>query len=148
MTLDINFKPYSHADKNGCLELFDANCPKFFAPNERAGYFNFLDTDPVGYELCSTGDRIAGAFGLIGKDLRHKYLNWMLIHPQSQGLGIGSEIMRRVTSFARADGVSMIHIAASHKSKPFFAKFGAIPVTMTANGWGPEMHRIDMELRM
>ena len=107
----------------------------------------FLDTDIVGYELCSVENRVAGAFGLIGKDLRQSYLSWMLIHPQLQGLGIGSAIMRRVASLANVEGVNKVHIAASHISEPFFAKFGAIRVGIMANGWGPGMHRIDMELR-
>ncbi len=36
-------------------ELFDANCPEFFAPNERLDYAEFLDSNLLGYELCLTG---------------------------------------------------------------------------------------------
>jgi hypothetical protein len=39
-----------------------------------------------------------------------------------------------------------IRIAASHRSAPFFARFGAETVRETPDGWGPGMHRIDMEL--
>jgi hypothetical protein len=30
-------------------------------------------------------------------------------------------------------------------AEPFFSRFGARPVTHTPDGFGPEMHRVDME---
>ena len=40
------FRPYSSADREACLANFDANCPAFFAPDERAEAYEgivFLD---------------------------------------------------------------------------------------------------------
>ncbi len=64
-----------------------------------------------------------------------------------QGRGLGSAIMAHVLEKARRSGMRILRIAASHKSAPFFARFGAETVAETPNGWGPGMHRIDMELR-
>jgi hypothetical protein len=55
--------------------------------------------------------------------------------------------MARVLEKARTSGMRVLRIAASHKSAPFFAGFGAEAVAETPDGWGPGMHRIDMELR-
>ena len=144
---NIVFRPYTLADKLDCLGLFDANCPEFFAPNERLDYAHFLGSDQQSYELCVIGEKTVGAFGLMGSELEYRSLNWILLDPRSHGVGIGSAIMKRVATLALTSGVSRVAIAASHKSGPFFARFGAIELDVIDNGWGPGMHRVDMELR-
>jgi len=98
--------------------------------------------------LCLTEDKVTGAFGLSEHGLQQKSLNWILLNPRSQGLGIGSVIMSRISAVALDSGASLINIAASHKSSPFFDKFGAIEIAHIGNGWGSGMHRVDMELRL
>ena len=148
MSPNLRFRSYLPTDKEACLELFDANCPEFFSPNERTDYENFLEANPDSYELCFGDGPVVGAFGLIGDGAHDRSLNWILLNPSSQGLGIGATIMERVVLDALESGVRVVNIAASHKSAPFFAKFGANEVTVTDNGWGPGMHRVDMELRL
>jgi len=146
MAAHVTFRSYSRTEREACLSLFDANCPEFFASNERNDYANFLDTNPAGYELCIVNDQVAGAFGLIGNDTLRRRLNWIMLNPQSQGLGIGSAVMARVTTLAIAGELEVVDIAASHKSAPFFAKFGAVTTGIIQDGWGPGMHRVDMAL--
>lgn len=141
----ITFRSYSGADREACLDLFDANCPEYFASNERADYLRFLDASPRGYELCLIGENIVGAFGLIGSDASRRRLNWIMLNPRFHGVGAGRAIMERIAALAASEGVEVVDIAASHKSAPFFAKFGAVTTTVTENGWGPGMHRVDMQ---
>lgn len=144
----IVFRPYTATDEDVCLSIFDANCPEFFAPSERDDYASFLAADTEGYEICVVDELVAGAFGLVGESGRTMSLNWILLSPQSHGLGVGSAIMHRVVDLGRASGLRMVSIAASHKSAPFFAKFGAVETEVTNNGWGPGMDRVDMELHL
>lgn len=146
MTQGLNFRNYSRTDQVICLNIFDANCPEYFAPNEKADYLKFLDSCPEEYELCEVSGKVMGAFGLFGRGEKTADLNWILLDPNSQGKGVGSLIMSRVSSLARASEKNVVHIAASHKSAPFFARFGAEITTVTDHGWGPDMHRVDMEL--
>lgn len=148
MTPRPSFRPYSGADGEACLAIFDANCPTFFAPNERVDYISFLETVPDGYEVCEVLGRVVAAFGLTDDDRKGVNLNWIMLDPGSQGFGMGSAIMKRVISLCRASHSSLIKIAASHKSAPFFAKFGAIVKVHTKDGWGPGMDRVDMELHI
>ena len=148
MVQEVTFATYSPMCKKACLGLFDANCPEYFAPNERDEYARFLDTNPEGYELCMAQNTIVGAFGLIGDDPQRRSLNWILLEPKSRGLGLGAAMMGRVAGLARGSGLTVVKIAASHKSAEFFAKFGATTITTTENGWGPGMHRVDMEMRI
>ena len=129
-----------------CLSIFDENCPEFFAPNERDEYAEFLDSAPIGYEVCLINNAVIGAFGLVGSHPEFKHLNWILISEKLQGLGIGDAFLTRVIKCARAQKLQHIKIAASHLSAPFFAKYGAKITLEVTDGWGPNMHRIDMEL--
>ena len=154
------FAAYEERHRARCLEIFDANCPEYFAPNEREEYAAFLAEMPDGYEVCIVDGDVAGAFGLIasqdadqdadaatGSGMR---LNWILLDPAVQGRGVGSAMMGRVAKAARArlgtGRAGAVQIAASHRSAPFFARFGATEVRRTQDGWGPGMHRVDMRL--
>lgn len=148
MPANVAFRPYSPADKQYCLDIFEGNCPEFFAPNERAEYEKFLDSNSANYEVCCIGPIVVGAFGLIGNDARTRNLNWILLNTKLQGSGIGSAIMERIMSLARTLDLNCVSIAASHKSAAFFSRFGAICVESVNDGWGPGMHRINMELHL
>ena len=143
----VIFRAWQEEDREACLSIFDANCPAFFAPNERSAYASFLDAAPEGYEVCEMAGRVVGAFGLVKRRDGGASLNWIMLAPDSQGTGIGSAMMERVVSLARASGVSTINIAASHKSAAFFERFGALATERTTDGWGPGMDRVDMALR-
>ena len=146
MTARASFRPYSVADKEACLAIFDANCPDFFLPNERDEYAGFLDAEYDGYEVCEVEGRVVASFGLLRDNSDCDRLCWIMLDPDSQGVGIGSLIMQRILSVGRASQSQLIYIAASHKSAPFFAKFGAIATGHTEDGWGPGLDRVDMEL--
>ena len=148
MKSNVTFRPYSSGDRDVCLGLFDANCPEFFSPNERADYLSFLETEPSGYELCLVDDDVVGAFGLIGNDAPRRSLNWIMLDPRSQGLGVGRAVMERVAALAASEEIQIVDIAASHKSAPFFERFGAVALKVTPDGWGPSMHRVDMKLSL
>ena len=141
----FEFRPYAVADLSQCMALFEANCPEFFAPNERAEYEAFLCQIPSQYWVCVVAGRVAGAFGLFARGNGGASVNWILLSSRVQGTGVGSHMMRRAREEARRQGCRVIDIAASHKSAPFFAHFGARTVSETADGWGPGMHRIDMQ---
>ena len=130
------------------MSIFDANCPAFFAPNERQDYLRFLDGTPKGYEVCRVEGKVCGAFGLFADGQGVKRLNWILVDPQTQSVGVGSRIMKRVIQSGRQSQARVVKIAASHKSAAFFARFGAIVISSTKNGWGPGMDRVDMELTL
>ena len=144
--MNMTFRPYRASDKHICIDIFDANCPEYFAPNERPDYEEFLDSAPQDYEICERDGRVLGAFGLIAHSEKEKTINWILLDPQAQGMGVGSDIMRRVIHRSRESDSTAVRIAASHKSAPFFAHFGATTKSTTKDGWGPGMDRVDMEI--
>jgi GNAT superfamily N-acetyltransferase len=133
-------------DRDGCLAVFDENCPEFFAPHERVDYAAFLDADPEGYWVCVLDERIAGAFGLRNIDAHTAVLNWILLARTSQGHGLGGNILQQALQTTRNSGRSLLRISASHRSAPFFARFGAVQRSRHEHGWGPDMHRVEMHI--
>lgn len=142
------FRAFRQSDEDHCLRLFDANCPEYFAPRERDEYAAFLSTAPPQYRVCVEGARLIGAFGLLPEGPGEGRLNWILIDTASQGTGLGSAMMAEVDRTARTGLMHTVHIAASHRSAPFFKRFGASPERETRDGWGPGMHRIDMRWKI
>lgn len=142
----VMFRPYCATDSLACLDIFDANCPDYFAPNERDDYERFLESTLTGYEVCEIGGRVVGAFGLFDDGPDEKSLNWILLDPQSHGAGLGRKIMEHVIQLGRDASARQVNIAASQKSAPFFARFGATPTTTAIEGWGPGLDRVDMVL--
>lgn len=107
-------------------------------------YEEFLAAAPVGYEACRLENRIVGAFGVL-REASSLSLRWIVLAPGVPGRGLGRAIMDRVTATVRAQGGGPLLIAASHESAPFFARFGAREVRRTPDGWGPGMHRVDLQ---
>ncbi|MGK2858134.1 MAG: GNAT family N-acetyltransferase [Thermoanaerobaculia bacterium] len=146
MTGEFTFRPYEPRDRDACLRLFDENCPVYFAANERSDYALFLDDAEGRYELCLVGDAVVGACGLFPDSVGRMALRWILLAPEVQGRGLGTAIMRRVVSELRQSGIATLRISASHKSVPFFARFGAREDATLLDGWGSGMHRVEMHL--
>lgn len=148
----LEVRQYGSNDKSACLAFFDANCPAFFSPVERSDYVMFLDGIPAGYRVAVLGgagsevEVSVGAFGLSSEGTDGGRLQWILLDPGRQGMGLGSLIMNEVIRMSRDYGWRELAIAASHRSAPFFARFGAKSLRRTQDGWGPGMDRVDMLL--
>lgn len=140
------FRSYRASDQWPCLALFDASCPEYFDPSERADYQQFLANDTAEYQVCLRDDRVVGAYGVYPLLPDRCAVRWILTAPDVQGQGVGSAMMAHGLDRARSIGARRLKIAASHKSAPFFARFGARATETTENGWGPGLHRVDMEL--
>ena len=146
MSSNATFRAYTHDDRAACEAVFDANCPDFFLPNERPDYLHYLDEQSEGYEVCVVDGGISGAFGIWHESDDCAHLSWIMIDPAAQGHGVGTKMMERTFERCRSSSATLLKIAASHRSAPFFARFGAEEIKYTEDGWGPGMHRIDMEL--
>ena len=143
----VKFQEYAEWHFDACLELFDENCPAYFAENEKEDYKGFLKGAPHSYFIGVVNRKVVSAFGLgFDSNSDRGRLSWILVSPQCKGHGIGVMMMDFVKRMAIENGVSTIDIAASHLSARFFAKFGAEKLQEIADGWGLGMHRVDMEL--
>ena len=144
---ELQFRSYDNSCLEACLKLFDENCPQFFAENERKDYLEFLRNQSESYEVGLSYGQVVAGFGMSNDpQVNRGRISWIMVSPLSKGRGVGAEMMYRVKELAKEKGVEVLDIAASHLSAPFFAKFGAKELKTVTDGWGPNMHRIDMKL--
>lgn len=145
----MKFINYSECYFDNCLELFDENCPQYFAESERGDYIAFLKASPLDYYIGVNDGCVASAFGITSTaaTLRTR-LSWILVSTHFKGTGVGAKMMDYSMEASLKKEALVIDIAASHLSAPFFAKFGAQELNRTPNGWGLGMHKVDMEIKL
>lgn len=86
-------------------------------------------------------------FGLdIDPKINRARITWIMTSPRVQANGIGTAMMSYAKKMAKDSNIKVIDIAASRLSAPFFEKFGAKTIKEITDGWGLDMHRVDMEL--
>ena len=142
----FSFRRYDVSDRDRMLAIFDANTPAFFAVGERVDFTRYLDGNAARYEVCEQDGAIVAGFAVAPGTTGRAHLNWILVDPAAQGGGIGNAMMDAARQRALDQGAAMLDIAASQHSAPFFLRHGARALGHTDNGWGPDMHRIDMEM--
>lgn len=145
---DITFRKFDEDFFADCVALFDENCPSYFADNERDDYMKFLSRNPPNYFVGVIDRSVVAAFGLsTGSKAKHGRISWIMVSTKSQAHGVGTKMMQLIKTSALEKNLTVINIAASHLSAPFFSKFGATKLRQIRHGWGKNMHRIDMQIR-
>ena len=150
----MEFKPYSQDDMAGCIELFDLNCPRFFAREERADYSHFLQllsdagSAHTVYLLGWREQRLIACFGMAPVSPETCVLSWIMVHPEYQRQGCGGEMMAQLFTLAAAACYRKVAVSTSQHADQFFARFGAVTLRSQNDGWGPGMHRVDIEISL
>ena len=80
----LEFKDYSMESCNNCIELFNLNCPEFFAPIEKNDYIEFLNQTKEGYVTIHHDSILIGAYGVHKTSSESASQSWTLIHPKYQ----------------------------------------------------------------
>ena len=142
----LEFKDYSMESFNDCIELFDLNCPEFFAPIEKNDYIEFLNQTKEGYVTIHHDSILIGAYGVHKTSPESASQSWTLIHPKYQNQGIGRLIMERVFSYLESNQLGNLLLSTSQQTEAFFMKFGAIRIDYIENGWDEGLHRIEMKI--
>jgi N-acetylglutamate synthase-like GNAT family acetyltransferase len=129
------------------MELFDQNCPAYFAPNERADFETYLRDSKAEYSVYVQDKQVIASYGLhICNERFIVHLRWIMVALTHHGKGTGTRMMHEAIENAKTFGFPTMTISASQHSEPFFARFGAVKQSFQENGFGPGMHRIEMQL--
>ena len=111
---NLTFRKYVTSECDSCLSLFDQNCSKFFAENERTDLEEYLSTSCEHYEAGMRSNEVVAGFGFssdlgMGRDR----ISWIImVSPFIQGGGVGSRIMDRVFELAKGCQGTVIDTAA------------------------------------
>jgi GNAT superfamily N-acetyltransferase len=140
-------RPYRPADRDACLRLFHGNVPRYFTPAEEAEYLAFLDALPGPYLVLERAGAVVGAGGHAYDGPATVALCWGMVAASLHGTGLGQVLLEaRLVAVARDPAVRTVRIATSQHTEGFFARAGFLTVGVQPDGFGPGLHRHDMEL--
>ena len=74
---------------------------------------------------CYDGEKLVGFLAVVSNGVTDAYIQDVMVHPDYQGKGIGTELMNRAVARLKADKIYMISVIYGEESlRPFYEKFG------------------------
>ncbi len=143
------FRKYKKGDKETCLEIFDSNCPKYFATSERKDFSEWLGGEQAkDYYLILDGETTVGCGGIfIDEKSKEVGLAWGMIRSDYHGLGYGSSLLKfRLDLLRTLPPEFMKVVRTSQHTVHFFEKHGFLQIKNVKDGWGPGLDKIEMIL--
>ena len=141
----MELRPYRSDDAAACLALFDTNVPAYFASEERPGYAEFLAAMPVPYLVLLEDDRIVGCGGVGLRDGEAR-MCWGIVDGARHRAGLGTRLLLERLVAGAELGATRAGLDTIPRTVPFFARFGFVVVREVEDGYGPGLHRRDMQL--
>ena len=111
-----------------CKE-FDAdgvcNLRKSVGWNELRAMMSNPGMDNLFNITCAENGRMIGFLAVVSNNVTDAYIQDVMVAPEFQGKGIGTELMNRAISEIRARGIYMISVIyGEEKLRQFYEKFG------------------------
>lgn len=74
---------------------------------------------------CYDGDELVGFLDVVSNGVTDAYIQDVMVRPDHQGKGIGTELMDRALDRLKADRIYMISVIYGEEElRPFYEKFG------------------------
>jgi ribosomal protein S18 acetylase RimI-like enzyme len=146
MVQNLKFRPFSPSDLDQCLAIFDSNCPKFFAANERDKFLKYLTQERLPYFVVTDGDQHQLACGGFIIDEGVGELAWGMVRSDIQHQGIGRYLFIKRLAEITKSGAKMVIMDTSQHSLGFYESLGFRVVRKQPEGYGPDLDRFDLQL--
>lgn len=141
--------PYTSADRESCLAVFDSNVPRFFASDERELFATFLDRFKVTYlVLCNTAGAVIGCGGMaVRPDGRTAILRWGMIHAAQQRRELGRGLTVARLRLAVADpAVEQIILYTTGMTAGFYRTLDFTDTEVLPDHYAPGLDRHTMDV--
>lgn len=78
------------------------------------------------FHLCAfDGNRLAGYAAVVGNGVTDAYIQDVMVHPDYQHQGVGTQLMERILMRLKADDVYMVSVIYGEEAlRPFYERFG------------------------
>lgn len=78
------------------------------------------------FHLCAfDGDRLVGYAAVASNGVTDAYIQDVMVHPDCQGQGVGTQLMERILLRLKAEGIYMVSVIyGDHSLQAFYEKFG------------------------
>jgi len=74
------------------------------------------------------GDKLIGYIDTISNGVTDAYIQDLMVNPEYQGKGIGTELMNKTIAYLKANKIYMISVVNEEKLLPFYKRFGFFPM--------------------
>jgi len=152
----VTIRPYASNDKEGCLEAFKSNMPRYFAPHELEDFDNWLEQQPArmttnddeAYFVAELEQSIIACGGYhYDKNTNVTHMTWGMVKQDYHRRGIGKGLLQyRLKVIKDRFPESVIGLDTTQYSAPFFERLGFKTTRITEHFYAPGFHRIDMIL--
>jgi len=143
----MTIRRYSEADREKIIELLRLNTPEYFAPEEEEDLIYYLNYHSSNFYVIETEAKILGCGGFnLSEDGETGKISWDIMHPQSQGKGLGSELTRfRIQKIKEIAGIKKISVRTSQLVYRFYEKFGFETKEIMKDFWakGFDLYRME-----
>lgn len=143
----MQLRRYRSSDLDQLISLFLLNTPAFFCPEEQEGLRHYLQQEVEDYFVIEEDGKLlaSGGCNVIESTGR---LSWYLVHPDSQGKGLGRQLALHGMQVLRDNpAVQHIEVRTSQLVYPFYEKLGFVLRFTEDNYWGQGMHLYHMDLK-
>lgn len=142
----MTIRSFEPEDKEAILHLFDANTPAFFAFEERDDLIFYLEKEIENYFVVEVGHTIVASGGYNrGLEPGALRISWDLVHPDHQGKGYGSELLKfRIQKIKDENSVPSITVRTSQMVYTFYEKHHFILQKIVKDYWADGYDLYDM----
>ena len=147
----MEIRPYTAADREACLAVFDSNVPDFFRLEERPQLEAFLADPRAAYFVMEHDGAIAGCGGhyRLDNDPSQARLIWGMVRRELHRHGLGRFLLLyRIREITKMGGVQTVRLDTSQHAAPFFQRQGFKTVSVEKDGYGPGNDRVVMAIRL
>jgi len=142
-------RDYAPDDLGDCLDVFDTNMPRFFAPDERELFESFLYALPGPYSvLADSSGRVVACGGYALEDGgRRADLCWGMVCQELHGRGLGRQLTEaRMQRIGEEPSVREIALNTSQFTSAFYERMGFQLMSVDRDGYAPGLDRCEMRL--
>lgn len=144
----MNIRNFKKSDKASCMEIFESNCPKYFADHERPLFDKWLDDCNVDeYYILEKDAEIIACGGVFLDDRFEKAgLSWGMVNSAFHRQGIGREFtLFRLEKMKEHFPEAGRMLQTSQFTFGFYEKLGFVVKKITPNGFGGGFDKYHMD---
>ncbi len=143
--MNLKIRKYSAQYKKECLDIFDSNSDVFFTLSEREAFSTFLDESSCHYLVFLIENKIIACSGYHISEEGIGTLCWGMVERRQHNNGIGLQMTRYRIDAMKKRGAVKITMNTSQHTVGFYKKLGFVVISVTKNGYGENLDKIDLE---